>query len=331
MSLVHRVAIAASAGLEFGNAVVRPLYRWGVARVHRAAVPVISVGNIACGGTGKTPLVAALARHLLGRGLRPAILTRGYRRERTQPLLITEQRMVSWRDAGDEPALLARALPEVPIVVDRDRVRGAATAVRETGASHLLLDDGFQHWRLDRAADLVVVDAHDPLADNAPRRERPAVLRHATGIVVNRADDRTQAVAVMAMLGPWAPDAAMIATRVVVSAVHQRGERAPAASLRGQKAVLMAGLGNPQAFVGSVGDLGVHVVDMELFPDHHRYRRSELERILASAEAAGAIVLTSGKDVVKLPAEIAARVAWLEIELEPVLGSFDDLIPPSLL
>lgn len=331
MNAPRRLAIGASGVLEFVNAAARPLYRWGVARVHRAEVPVLSVGNIACGGTGKTPLVTALARFLIGRGARPAILTRGYRRERRQPLLVTGQYPVSWREAGDEPALLARALPGVPIVVDRDRVRGAATAVREAGATHLLLDDGFQHWRLARDADIVVVDAHDPLADGAPRRERPAALRHATGVVINRADDRTQAAAVMAMLGPWAPDAAMIATRVVASAVHRGGERAPAESLRGEKAVLMAGLGNPQAFVGSAGDLGVLVADMAIFPDHHRYRRSEVERVLASARAAGAIVLTTGKDVVKLPPELAAEVAWLEVELQPLLGSFAELVPSSLL
>lgn len=331
MSALRQLAIGASGILELVNAGARPLYRWGLARVHRAEVPVISVGNIACGGTGKTPLVAALARFLADLGRRPAILTRGYRREGKTPLLITEQRLVSWREVGDEPALLARALPAVPIVVDQDRVRGAATAVREAGATHLLLDDGFQHWRLGRDADIVVVDAHDPLAHNAPRRERPAVLRHATGIVINRVVDRSQAAAVLAMLGPWAPDAAMIATRVVVSAVHQGSERAPAESLRGRRAVLMAGLGNPQAFVSSVGDLGVQVTDLALFPDHHRYRRGELERILSSARAAGAIVLTTAKDVVKLPAEVAAGVAWLEMELQTLVGSFAELIPSSVL
>ncbi|HPC83213.1 MAG TPA: tetraacyldisaccharide 4'-kinase [Thermoanaerobaculaceae bacterium] len=331
MNLGRRLAVEASGALEAINAGARLLYRWGVRRVHRAEVPVISVGNIACGGTGKTPLVAALARVLTSRGRRPAILTRGYRRESKVPLLITGQRQVSWREAGDEPALLARALPEVPIVVDRDRVRGAATAVREVGATHLLLDDGFQHWRLGREADIVVVDAADPLALEAPRRERPAALRHATGVVINRVDDRSHAAVVMAMLGPWAPDAAMIATRVAACAVHRGGERAPAEALRGQKAVLMAGLGNPRAFAGSAADLGVVIADMELFPDHHRYRRADVESILARAYAAGAMVLTTGKDFVKLPPDLAAQVAWLEVELQPVLGSFADLIPPAIL
>lgn len=331
MSIVRKIATQASAALEMVNAVAYQLYRMRLMRVQRAEVAVISVGNIACGGTGKTPLVAALARLLISLGHRPAILTRGYRRTRTTPLLITDNRQVSWQEAGDEPALMARALPAVPIVVDADRRRGAATAVRETSATHLLLDDGFQHWRLARDADIVVVDAADPLAHHAPRRERPAALGRATGVVINHVSDRSQAAAVMAMLGPWAPEAVMLATRFVPSAVHRGNERSDASSLHGQKVVLMAGLGNPQAFVDSAGDLGAVIVDMELFPDHHRYRRAEVERVLASAQAAGAGVLSTGKDVVKLPADLSSQINWLEVEIQPVFGSLSELLPPHIL
>jgi tetraacyldisaccharide 4'-kinase len=327
----RRIATEASGVLELVNTGAYQLYRMNIMRVHRTEVPVISVGNIACGGTGKTPLVAALARFLTSLGHRPAILTRGYRRTRSTPLLITDDRLVSWQEAGDEPALLARSLPGVPIVVDPDRLRGAATAVRETRATHLLLDDGFQHWRLARNVDIVVVDATDPLAEHAPRRERPAALGRATGLVINHVDDRSQAAAVMAMLGPWAPEAVMLATRFAPSAVHLGDERNDASTLRGQKVVLMAGLGNPHAFVNTAGDLGALVVDMELFPDHHRYRRAEVERILAAASAAGACVLSTGKDVVKLPPDLLSQIAWLEVEIQPVFGSLSDLIPAHIL
>ena len=171
--------LTASRALEWVNTAARAGYASGVCRVHRAPVPVISVGNIAIGGTGKTPLVAAIARFLLEHGARPAILTRGYRRRDPLPRLVRGAAAPAWEEIGDEPALLARMLPDVPIVVDADRVRGAATAVRDAGATHLVLDDGFQHWRLARDLDIVAVDAADPLCARRLRRERPAALARA--------------------------------------------------------------------------------------------------------------------------------------------------------
>lgn len=330
MTWRQALATEASGVLELVNTGAHLLYRCGLARVERAAVPVVSVGNIACGGTGKTPLVAALARELLRLGHRPAILTRGYRRQRKEPLLVTDNRLVSWQEAGDEPALLARALPTVPIVVDADRTRGAATAVRDAAASHLILDDGFQHWRLHRDADIVVVDAGDPLAHHVPRRERPVTLARATGVVINRVSDRSEAAAVMAWLGPWAPDAAMIATRVAPCAVHRGSERLPIETLAGQKVVVMAGLGHPEAFVSTLGDLGAVVVDLRLFPDHHRYRRSDVEEALRTARQSGATVVTTGKDIVKVPSDLAGDLVWIEVELFPVFGTFAELLRPAL-
>lgn len=330
MSWQHTLATEASGVLELVNAGANLLFRLGLARVERADVPVISVGNIACGGTGKTPLVAALARELQRLGHRPAILTRGYNRQRQEPLLVTENRTVSWQEAGDEPALLARALPSVPLVVDADRVRGAATAVRETAATHLILDDGFQHWRLHRDADIVVVDAGDPLAHHSPRRERPATLARATGVVINRVTDRSEAAAVMAWLGPWAPEAAMIATKVVPCALHRGSERLPVEILKGQKVVVLAGLGNPETFVNTVGDLGAVVVDLQLHPDHHRYRRSELLAAVEAGRRSGAVVVTTGKDIVKVPPDLAGELLWIEVELVPVFGTFSELLRPAL-
>ncbi|OYV89185.1 MAG: tetraacyldisaccharide 4'-kinase, partial [Acidobacteria bacterium 21-70-11] len=185
------------------NAIGHAAYRIGLRRVHHAGVPVISVGNIAFGGTGKTPLVAALARVLLAAGARPAILTRGYGRREKQPVLVQGGENATWERVGDEPALLARALPEVPIVVDADRVRGAATAIREAAATHLILDDGFQHWRLGRDLDIVVVEASDPFGAKAPRREHPDALGRADAIVLSRAANLTEARAAMAVLGAY--------------------------------------------------------------------------------------------------------------------------------
>ncbi len=316
--------------METVNAVAHRTYRWGLRRTHRAAVPVISVGNIAFGGTGKTPLVAALARTLLAAGARPAILTRGYGRKASRPLLISPGREAAWTEAGDEPALLARALPEVSIVVDADRVRGAATAVRETGATHLLLDDGFQHWRLARDLDIVTVEAADPFCASRPRREHPNALARAHAIVLSRATDRTEAMAAIAVLGPYAPEAAFVATTLVARGVHRGVERQPVEALSGQAVVAMAGIASPEALVHTLGDVGADVVDLRFFSDHHRYSRREVEKVLADAARSHALVVTTAKDVVKLPADLADRVAWLEVEAVPVLGTFEELLAPVL-
>jgi tetraacyldisaccharide 4'-kinase len=316
--------------MEGINAIAHAAYRHGLRRVHTAAVPVISVGNIAFGGTGKTPLVAALARALLAAGARPAILTRGYRRRDRQPVLIRDGQDAGWERVGDEPALLARALPDVPIAVDPDRVRGAATAVRETGATHLILDDGFQHWRLARDLDIVVVEASDPFGARKPRREHPDALARADAIVLNRAANPTEARAAMAVLGAYAPDALFLATALAARAVFRAGERQPPEALKGVPVVAMAGIASPEGFVNTLGDIGAHVVEIRFFPDHHRYNRREVENVLADADATGAIVATTGKDAVKLPPDLLARVAWVDVDAVPIMGSFQELLAPVL-
>ncbi len=312
------------------NALAHAAYRHGWRKVHRAEVPVVSVGNIAFGGTGKTPLVAALARVLLAAGARPAILTRGYHRREKAPVTVRGPVGATWERVGDEPALLARALPDVPIVVDPDRVRGAATAVRETGASHLILDDGFQHWRLARDLDIVVVEASDPFGAKRPRREHPDSLGRADAIVLSRAANLTEARAAMAVLGAYAPEARFLATAFAARAVFQGGERRPPDALKGVKVVAMAGIASPEGFVNTLGDIGAHVVDMRFFPDHHRYAPREVEALIGEAEAAGAIVATTGKDAVKLPSDVLGRVAWVDVEAVPVMGTFEELLAPVL-
>jgi tetraacyldisaccharide 4'-kinase len=298
--------------------------------VHRAAVPVVSVGNIVMGGSGKTPLVAALARTLLRHGERPAILTRGYHRTSGEPLLIRENRDARWEDAGDEPALLARSLPDVPIVVDPDRVRGAGTAVREAGATVLILDDGFQHWRLHRDLDVVAVVAADPFGSAKPRREPPAALRWADAVVITGAADRIEALAAVAVTGPYAPDAYLMATRLVPQALYRGHESVGLASLRFRPVIAAAGVGSPEAFVNTLGDLGARMTELRFFPDHHRYTRAEVVRLLAEAAAAGAWLVTTAKDIVKYPPDLAPQALWLDVAAEPLHGSFDELLRPVL-
>jgi tetraacyldisaccharide 4'-kinase len=328
MNVSERIAIQASGWLELVNATARTAYRRGWRSAARADVPVISVGNIVMGGSGKTPLVAALADHFLARGHRPAILTRGYRRASKAPVLVLPGTTPRWEDVGDEPALLARTLPGVAIAVDSERSRGAATAVREAGATVLILDDGFQHWRLHRNLDVVVVRAADPLGSVAPRREAPSALRFAHAVVVAGASDRAEAMAATAVVGAYAPDAFVMATRLRGAALHCGSRRLELAELRDRPVLAAAGVGSPDSFVNTLGDMGARIVDLRLFPDHHRYRRREAFELLAAARSGGAWLVMTGKDIVKLPAEVVDDVYWISVVAEPITGSFDQLLCP---
>lgn len=319
----------ASRPLEWLNAAARAAYGRRLLTIHRSAVPVISVGNIALGGTGKTPLVAALARTLLAAGARPAILTRGYRRLQTVPRLVRGTRGVSWEEIGDEPALLARALPEVPIMVDADRVRGAARAVAEAGASHLLLDDGFQHWRLARELDLVATPMDDPLCLRHPRREHPRALRRAHAVLLTGAHpggvERARAA-----LDRMAPGIPVLATTVLPRAVHHQGACHPPQWLTGRRAVAAAGIANPVRFFALLAALGAELVATVPLPDHHVLTPGQTSELMRRAAAQQGVLVLTAKDVVKLPPDLAAATAWLEIEAALLEGSFADLLSPVI-
>ena len=303
--------------------------RWWFTRIlqpHRAALPVISVGNIACGGTGKTPTVAALARELQRAGYQPAILTRGYRRRGRTPTLLMGP-PADWREVGDEPALLAATLAGVPIVVDADRVRGAATAAAHTPATHLILDDGFQHWRLARDLDLVVVDASDPLAWRSPRREGPRALAHADAIVLANATPETVASATRAVRR-YAPTVPLLATRLVVRCVRSAQGEEPPRTLSGARVFAVAGIASPHRFLATLRELGAEPVRYRFYPDHHALTSRELVRLQAEAEREQLLLVTTAKDAVKLPPPFAARIRWLETEAECLAGSFGELLAP---
>ncbi|MGE5236220.1 MAG: tetraacyldisaccharide 4'-kinase [Acidobacteriota bacterium] len=313
MSTPRIIVASASRLLETVNAFALGLYRVGVRSVHRSPVPVVSVGNLAAGGTGKTPLVVALARELAIRGRRPAILTRGYRRRGREPVFLAPGQERPWDEVGDEPALIAQAVPGVPIVVDADRVRGASTAVVRAGAGVVVLDDGFQHWRLARDLDVVTVDVADPLCTLAPRREPPRALGRAHAVVITNAD-RGDVAAALALLRPFAPRASYFACAARPTWLHRGDVRVPATTLAGVRVVAVAGIAVPERFFASLRDLGAEVVAQIPRPDHHVHTPAEVTALLREAKAANAEVVMTAKDVVKLSPLLAGAVAWLEVE-----------------
>lgn len=306
-------------------------YRRGWLPQARLDIPVISVGNLTFGGTGKTPTVIALVRDLVRLGRRPAVLTRGYKRlDDAQVVVVGPDPRQSVREVGDEPLELARRLPGVPVVVDADRARGGREACR-LGADVAVLDDGFQHLRLARDLDLVLLDAGDPwgggrLPPLGRLREPASALVRAGAVLITKVpeDWRPVVAEIEKTIERIAPHlqvfvARMRATRVRVPLEGWKD----AGVLRGRKVFAFAGLGRPQGFAETLESTGAEIVGHRWFPDHHDYSVRDLEEVFSAADAAGAIGITTAKDGVKLAGGAPAWV--LEAEIQPVEGSWRGL------
>lgn len=287
-------------------------YDSGLLRARRAPVPVICVGNLTLGGTGKTPLVAWVARRLADRGRRPAIVSRGYGAARGA--------------TSDEAAELSLLLPGVPHVANRDRVEGARAAAAD-GADCVVLDDGFQHRRLARDLDLVAIDATDPcgcghLFPRGLLRERLAGLGRAHAAILTRASGvpparRAEIRALFAAAcGPRMPEVWAEASHAPVGLRAADGTRDPLAWLAGRPVAAFAGIGNPAAFQATLRALGADVVAFRPFVDHHAYSRADLADLEAWGKARGAAALvTTLKDLVKLPPSDEIPLRALEIAM----------------
>jgi tetraacyldisaccharide 4'-kinase len=298
----------------------------GLTDTARHAVPVISVGNLAMGGRGKTPVVALVARHLLAAGERPAILSRGYGRRRVEDgaVVVSDgvHRLADLDRSGDEPLMLARVLPGAAVVVCEMRAIAARIAERRLGATVHVLDDGFQHTSMARDTDIVIVTPADLRDRRLPfGRLRSSVrsLARAHAVVVDGAVDALTEAAIRAAARPATP-AVFRLRRSLGEPVGMEPER-PWPNGRG-RVVAMAGIAEPARFARALGDAGWEVAHMVAFGDHHRYRRRDLDEVVAALDTSGAIgVLTTMKDSVRLlpfrplPAPVAA--VPLDVTIEP--------------
>jgi tetraacyldisaccharide 4'-kinase len=275
--------------------------RRGLTQAHRAPVPVICIGNLTVGGAGKTPTVLALAERLLAVGRRPQLVTRGYGGRARGPLRVDPGRH-DWALVGDEALLLAAV---APTWVARDRLAGARAAAA-AGADCVLLDDGFQNPHLAPDLALVVVDGgygfgNCRLLPAGPLRERLQDGLARTAAVIRIGSDRhgvdrllpTGLPRLEAELCP-APDAPPVA---------------------GRRLLAFAGISRPGKLFATLGAAGAELIACERFPDHHRYRRAEIERLLSRAARADARCITTAKDAVRLPPDLRARVAVLPVKI----------------
>lgn len=301
-----------------GTVIRNRRYDRGWATIHRVPCPIVSVGNLSLGGTGKTPCVEAIARWYRDQGLTVAILSRGYGSESGR---------------NDEAMLLEENLPDVPHLQGADRATLALTAVEELESELLILDDGFQHRRLHRDLDIVLIDATRPLDRESifPRgmlREPLSNLARADVLVLTRCDqadpasvDRQEAW--LRERFPRSTQARAIHAPQDLISTDDRTESIE--SLQGRSVVAFCGLGNPEAFQTTLTSLGAKVQQLRTFPDHHPYARADVESLQSWVQSfpADVWVITSQKDFVKLRiAELSGRPLWaLRIGMEFIQGA----------
>ncbi|HVP66140.1 MAG TPA: tetraacyldisaccharide 4'-kinase [Anaeromyxobacteraceae bacterium] len=323
-----------------GAAARSALYDAGLLRSARATVPVISVGNLAVGGAGKTPVVLSLAERLSRAGRRPAVLSRGYGASIKAPTVVSDGRalLAGSEAGGDEPVLLARRLPTLRVVCGPDRAGLVHLAV-ELGADVILLDDGFQHRRLSRDLDVVVLDGSNPFGNGhclprGPNREPRRALGRAGVVWLTHADrargevlERLRAAA--RRYTGRDPVESRHAPSEVLDAGLNRGFGL--ASLAGARVGLLTGVARPESVAATVESLGASVVSRSDHPDHHRFSPEDVDAAIGAAFRAGATwLLTTEKDAVRLPTDRASddRLRVLRIDIELLRGA--DVVESAL-
>jgi tetraacyldisaccharide 4'-kinase len=295
-------------------------YDQGRAMIHRAAVPVVSVGNITLGGTGKTPLVQWIARWFRGHQVRVAIVSRGYRAEEG--------------GRNDEARELEQKLPDVPHVQNPDRAAAAKIAVEELETQLIVLDDGFQHRRLARDLDIVLLDALEPFGYEHvfPRgtlREPLVGLRRADVVILSRSDaiDPSRREDIRSRVQNMAPRSAWAEVRhAAKELISSTGRRAALDSLKGLPVAAFCGLGNPAGFRHTINSCGYALAGFREFPDHHCYCRADMESLAAWAERLGAAaVLCTHKDLVKIGLDQLGRLPlWaIRVDIDFIAGQND--------
>jgi len=327
------------------------LYNFRILRDSTLGVQVIAIGNLTVGGTGKTPVVEKFARELRDQGRNVAILSRGYRSKPT-PLHIWILNKVFLRDdttpprvvsdgksllldsemAGDEPYMLASNLKDVVVLVDKDRVKSGRFAIEKFGCDTLLLDDGFQYWKLrGRRLDIVLIDRQQPFGNERllPRgtlREPPSHLARASTIFITKSDGNTAELRRrIALVNPTAGIIECIHHPLYLEDVFT-AQRLGLDLLKGRKVASLSGIAQPESFEQSLVHVGAELVYSKRFADHHRFTQQEMLNVInRSKKRQAECIITTQKDAVRFP-KVDRRdlpIYFMRVEIKILSGAND--------
>jgi tetraacyldisaccharide 4'-kinase len=312
----------ASWGYRCGVAFRNSLFDTGIKKSHAVPIPVISVGNLTTGGTGKTPTVAMLVRMLKEAGHRPGIISRGYRE-------LAE-------GGNDEARVLELLCPGTPHVQNRGRVLAARKITANDGCSVIIADDAFQHRRLKRDLDIVLIDAlnpwgHDALLPRGLLREPVSELRRADIVIVTRADlvDETSRADIWKTVDANNTAAAKVELSFAAAGlVDKAGNHHTVENL---DTVAFCGIGNPDGFRKTLASAEIPIRELVEFPDHHHYDQNDLQQLTETAEKSGATALvTTVKDLVKIESDWIGSVTVLAMNIEARITSGEDLLVEAI-
>ena len=317
---------------------------------HQKKLPcrVISIGNLTVGGTGKTPAAIAVAEEAKKRGFSPVVLTRGYKGSVRGPCFVTrgETALLNTEEAGDEPVLMAEKLQGVPIVKGADRYEAGLFALHNGNAhcsTHndkllFILDDGFQHWKLYRDKDVLLIDSADPFGNRAllplgKLREPLTAIRRADIVVLTKCagDDgarRSVSEHIIAEIKKYNAEASVFLSSHTIAASHLlSGERVSPDQLKGRKVFGFCALGNPGSFSSTVTGTGAVLTGFMTFRDHYRYSREDMAKIIRAAEDSGAeSIVTTEKDVIKIRGlDLPENIIIIGIAFSVVQGFYDEV------
>lgn len=328
------------------------LYRNRIFHDHPLGCLVVVVGNLTVGGTGKTPVVEKFARALHERGRKVAILSRGYKskappfwkkgwyalshREEEPPRIVSDgQRLLLDSEvAGDEPFMLAKNLPGVVVLVDKNRVKAGAYAIKKFGCDTLVLDDGFQYLPLKGRLNLLLVDKTNPFGNGylLPRgilREPIKHLKRASYVFLTKSNG-VRDEELETLIRTVNPGAELIECAHKPQYLQRvgNGERRPIADLKGRRIACFSGIATPESFERFLREGGATLVHVERFLDHYRFTADDLDDVYAAAETAGAeFIVTTEKDAVRIPDAQGARcplpLYYLRLEIEILRGAAD--------
>lgn len=310
------------ASLLYGGAASlrRKLYRRSMLSTRKLTAPVISVGNLTAGGTGKTPMTIYLARLLQKENYLPAVISRGYGGRAEKKGMIVSDGVTIFTDAryaGDEPIMLAGRLPGVPVIIGQNRYQSAMTAIERYGCNIMILDDGFQHMRLHRDLNIVLMDARQPVGNGhvIPRgmlREPCSALEDADAVVLTRSTDKRSPIP--GKIASFLNNIPLFQAGQAAYLHHFHDPREKSGpfrleNLNGKSVFLFSGIAHNDDFYRTVSAMGAKIKGHAAFADHHRYEEIEIADIMTAAVKAEAdLLLTTEKDLARMQAD--APIPW---------------------